>query len=263
MKSINVMKTINTFIVGLCFILPLQTFAFGQALPNFFKKKPQVTEPTPIPPPVTENPTPTPPAQNPPVTTNPSDFQALWSRVSKPHVQSQEWTRIVQDTIVLYGEELLKGSEDMQNFCPQFDRLGTNDRINFWVELIAAMTRYESGFKPTTRYTETTMGTDPITGSQVVSEGLLQLSYQDIRPYPFCDFDFEADRQYALDDIRRSILDPARNLACGTRILNNQIKRRGLIAVSSGAYWAVIKTNSKYNKLEEIKAITNALSFCQ
>lgn len=150
-----------------------------------------------------------------------------------------------------------------------FDRLGSQDRVNFWVELLAAMTKFESSFNPTTRYVESTMGIDPITGKQIVSEGLLQLSYQDeknwknVLPTGVCDFDFEGDKKYAANDIRRSILDPKNNLTCGIGILNRQIQRYDKIAVSTGAYWSVIKTSSSYNHLKEIKAITNALAFCK
>lgn len=150
-----------------------------------------------------------------------------------------------------------------------FDRLGTQDRINFWVELIAAMAKFESSYDPSTRYTESTMGIDPVTGKQVVSEGLLQLSYQDelnwkkVLPAGVCDFDYTGDKKYAQTDIRRSILDPKNNLTCGIGILNRQIERYDKIAVSTGAYWSVIKSGSSYNKLTQIKAITNALSFCK
>lgn len=163
----------------------------------------------------------------------------------------------------------MKGSSDIETFCPMFDRLGTQDRVNFWVELIAAMTKFESGFDPSTRFTETTMGIDPITGKQVVSEGLLQLSYQDetnwkkVLPAGVCDFDYAGDKKYPLTDLRRSILDPQSNLTCGIGILNRQLERYNKIAVSTGAYWSVIKSGSSYNKLTQIRAITNALSFCK
>jgi hypothetical protein len=194
-----------------------------------------------------------------------SSFKALWEG---HNANAAQWTADAQDAIAKYAPDLIKGSNDIATFCPMYDRLGTQDRINFWVQLIAAMTKYESGFNPASRMIETTMGNDPITGKQTASEGLLQLSYSDAKNYRrvvaagVCAFDYSVDKQYAVTDIRRTILDPKTNLACGIGILNRQIQRDHLIAESSNAYWAVIKTNRSSNKLSAIRAITKALSFC-
>lgn len=157
----------------------------------------------------------------------------------------------------------MKGPQDVESFCPMYRRLGSIDQLNFWVQFFAAVAQYESGFDPTSRMTETTMGADPVTGQQVVSEGLLQLSYQDELWWPFCDFDYSADRRYGVKDVRRSILDPEKNLSCGIQILNRQVEKRGAIALSSNVYWAVLKINGKYTKLPEIRSITKKLPFCQ
>lgn len=192
------------------------------------------------------------------------EFKALWSG---KHSDANNWTLHAIDAIERYGDNLLKGSSDMDDFCPMYDRLGHREQVYFWVELVAAMAKFESGFKPTTRYTESTMGTDPITGKQVVSEGLLQLSYQDERNYrkvlpaEVCDFDFDRDQQYALNDIRRTILDPKTNLTCGIAILNRQLLRYGKISIDKGAYWSVLKPNGR--RIPEIRKITQALSFCK
>ncbi|MEK7354917.1 MAG: hypothetical protein AAB250_00610, partial [Bdellovibrionota bacterium] len=158
---------------------------------------------------------------------------------------------------------------DVNDFCPTFSKLVTGDKIDFYVQLVAAMAKYESSFNPALRFTEAAMGTDPVTGVQVVSEGLLQLSYQDeqtyksVAPPGTCDFDHAADRAFPLNDLRRSILDPAANLTCAVVILNRQVEKFNKLAVSTGAYWAVIKTSNASNKLPEIKAITRALPFCK
>ncbi|MES2855924.1 MAG: hypothetical protein V4692_08670, partial [Bdellovibrionota bacterium] len=108
--------------------------------------------------------------------TSPSKFSAVWDT---QNVAAKMWTNYVRDAVQVYGPALMKGSTDIAKFCPAYSKLSTDDKLNFWAQLIAAMSKYESGFKPTTRYVETTMGTDPVTGKQSVSEGLLQLSYQD------------------------------------------------------------------------------------
>jgi hypothetical protein len=185
----------------------------------------------------------------------------LWE---KTRSEGRAWTIHSFDVIDRDGAALLQGATDVQDFCPQFYNLTYNQKVNFWAYLISAITKYESGFNPTSRYVETTMGTDPVTGQQVVSEGLLQLSYQDSRSYTFCnEFDWSVDKNLSPTDPAKSILNPQKNLTCGIRILNYQITKRKAIAIASGAYWAVIKSDSKYSKLTEIKALTTALAFCK
>jgi len=162
---------------------------------------------------------------------------------------------------------------DLANFQPSW--IGKHsDAPNWTIHTRSALRRYSSNhYKPDVRYVEMTMGKDPVTGQQVVSEGLLQLSYQDEPNYRnkipsgTCDFDYQSDRDYPNRDLRRTILDPKINLTCGVAILNHQIKRYGKIAISSGAYWAVIKTTSRYNRLSQIrqmtKSLTKSLTFCQ
>ncbi len=210
--------------------------------------------------------TPKPAATPVPSSSSSTPFKALWDG---KNANATQWTVYAQDAIVRYAPDLLKGADDIETFCPMYDRLGTQDRVNFWVQLIAAMTKYESGFNPASRMVETSMSVDPVTGKQTASEGLLQLSYSDGRNYQrvvangVCDFDFARDKAYGVTDLRRTILDPQTNLTCGIGILNRQIQRDGKIAVSKTAYWAVIKTDRKTNKLAEIRAITKALSFCR
>ncbi len=194
-----------------------------------------------------------------------SGFRALWEG---HNVNASQWTIFAQDAVAKYAPDLIKGANDIASFCPMYDRLGTQDRINFWVQLIAAMSKYESGFNPASRMVETTMSADPITGKQTASEGLLQLSYSDAKNYHgvvasgVCAFDYPVDKRYAASDLRRTILDPKTNLTCAIGILNRQVQRDHMIAESSNAYWAVIKTNRSSNQLSAIRAITKALSFC-
>lgn len=195
----------------------------------------------------------------------PSTFKALWNG---QNANAANWTLYVQQAVSNYGSALVRGPSDVEDFCPNYSRLGTQDRINFWVQMVAAMTKYESGFNPASRMTETTGGIDKVTGRQLASEGLMQLSYEDgknyrsILPTGVCDFDYARDQQYAVTDLRRTILDPKTNLTCAVGILNRQIERDGAIAVGTSAYWAVIKTDRSTNKLSQIRAITKALPFC-
>lgn len=151
--------------------------------------------------------------------------------------------------------EMLTEVKDMDLFCPRYDSLSEDLKINAWGALFSGMSLYESGYSPVSRMQETTMGTDPITKQPVYSEGLLQLSYQDITGWPFCDFDWSQDKYLSPKDPNKTILDPYRNLECGIKIMAQQVHRKGRIALSSGVYWAVLKIDGKYGKVDSIAKI--------
>ena len=131
------------------------------------------------------------------------------------------------------------------------------------------MAYFESGWKPTSRMTETTMGIDPVTGKQVESEGLLQLSYQDVPNYgsvlkfPACKIDWQKDKSLSAIDPKKTILDLYINLECGLRILGSQIKKKGSAILSSGVYWSVLKEGGKYSKVESIIDMITKTGLCR
>lgn len=189
------------------------------------------------------------------------ELTPLWEQATI--AGSQEWSQFSYKTIADSGADLIDGSGDTTNFCPAYFSLAANQKISFWVFLVSAIVRYESNFDPTSRYEETTLGIDPITGDTVMSEGLLQLSYQDSQNYPFCNqFDWNRDKNLAADDPGKTILDPKRNLACGIRILNEQVARTGLIAFDRGNYWSTLMPNGNYSRVARIQALTKQISFC-
>lgn len=175
----------------------------------------------------------------------------------------KEWSKYVHSIIENEAFTLLDGADDMNLFCPRYSSLNKTQKINFWGQLIAAIAKFESSWNPATRYHETTMGTDPITKQPVYSEGLLQLSYQDTQWEKRCEFNWTADRNLAATDPKKTILNPYKNLRCGILILERQLNRAHRITVQTGAYWAVIRTNGRFQKINEIAAITKSLSFCK
>ncbi|WP_413288111.1 hypothetical protein [Bdellovibrio sp. HCB337] len=186
-------------------------------------------------------------------------YPLLWEDA---HNEGKDWTSHVYDIINKETPDLVQGAEDITAFCPRYFQLTTDERINFWGVLISGIVKYESNFDPTNRMHETTMGTDPVTGRPVYSEGLMQLSYQDIRPYPFCEFDWDTDRKLKPNDPNKTILDPYKNLSCGVKILAQQIKNRNRITLTKGVYWSVIKVNGKYSKIPQIAALTRQMPGC-
>ncbi|MGZ3745326.1 MAG: hypothetical protein ACXWRE_16780 [Pseudobdellovibrionaceae bacterium] len=197
---------------------------------------------------------------NPPPALSSKTYPLLWEAA---RAEGKDWTRFVFDLIHHQTPNLIQGSEDMATFCPRYSYLTTDERVNLWGLLISAMAKYESGFNPTSRMQETTMGIDPITQKPVYSEGLLQLSYQDSKAYPFCDeFNWNLDKHLSSQDPRKTILDPYKNLNCGVKILAQQLKNKNRIILSKGVYWSVLKLGGKYNKIKQIAALTKKMPGC-
>lgn len=179
---------------------------------------------------------------------------------------SSSWSNHIYKVIQEEETQMLgqNVADDVETFCPRYRSLNDDQRLNFWGQLFAGMAKYESGWKPTSRMVETTMDDDPVTGKQVASEGLLQLSYQDQLSYRMdCGFDWNKDRYLSDKDPRKTILDPYKNLRCGIKIMARQLKNKRAIALSSGVYWAVLKVNGKYTKIPQISAMTKQLTFCR
>ena len=179
---------------------------------------------------------------------------------------SNAWSKTVYQVIRNEESQMLGQAvaDDVEIFCPNYRSLTDNQRLNFWGQLLAAMSKYESSWNPASYYIESTMGLDPITGRQVASEGLLQLSYQDEKSYGLdCGFDWNLDQQFQNSDTRKTIFNPHFNLRCGIKILARQLKKQRAISTTTGVYWAVLKKNGTYSKVPEISLLTKKLSFCQ
>lgn len=183
----------------------------------------------------------------------------LWDGIQ---IHGKDWSQYLFKVIKNETRTIFETAEDMTYFCPAFHQLNERQQINAIGMLVAAMAKFESQFNPLSRMIEPSLGIDPVTGLQVVSEGLLQLSYQDKLRYPFCNFDWQRDKGLSQLDPARSILNPYLNLGCGVRILADQILRRGLIVIENGAYWAVLRKNGKFEKIKSIASLVQSLSFC-
>lgn len=151
------------------------------------------------------------------------------------------WSKFVFQTIDKLFDSSFSLCQDITTFRRNYDQLNRTQKINVWGELISAISKFESGWNPTSRMVED-MGKDPVTGNQVASEGLLQLSYQDGPNYKNkveipCKFDWNADKPLFEEnpkDPKITILDPYKNLEFGIGILAYQIKRTRKIILKRG-----------------------------
>jgi hypothetical protein len=182
---------------------------------------------------------------------------------SSSHPERTQWSEYLQNIISTDWKSLLTGASDMTTFCPKYDSLNDDQKANAWAQLFAGIAKFESGWSPTSRMQETTMGTDPVTGLPIYSEGLLQLSYQDTQWATWCQFDWSADKSLSVSSSKKTILDPYLNLYCGVGIMARQIKNKGRIVISSGVYWAVIRSGGTYQHINEIASIVSALPICK
>lgn len=144
----------------------------------------------------------------------------------------------------------------MNTFCPNWSKLSATDRRQFWSSLLWSIAGPESERNRTLIYLEDTMDTDPVTGYQVRSEGLLQLSYQDVPNYgyrggdiswtqdkSFAKADYDAKKKYG--NSARTILDAYANINLGLWIMRKHLEDfnpNQNLEDALGKYWYVMQS---------------------
>ena len=156
-----------------------------------------------------------------------------------------------------WSEQLLKSiaaakqsldEANVEAFLPGYGQLDLASQIKFWAELVIAIAWFESKWNPNDIYHEPA----PL---NVDSVGLLQLSYEDAKPYHL----------EPLDRTEKSLQDPLVNLRCAVTILATLVSQNKVVEYSSGKkfggasrYWSVIRQG---HHVDEIRArVKDALS---
>jgi hypothetical protein len=204
-------------------------------------------------------PTPTPTPSTPSTSTGSSTTDTTTSTTYKPEALSWEssshperaaWSTAAIQAVTTYFTQLDK-AKDVTSFCPNYNSLSKDQRINLWADIFASDAYYECGWDPTEYSVDVGTSNDKDTWSV----GLLQLSVVDQQSYGF-NFGFNfADLQ-----------DPAKNLQLGAAIMAKQITKYGVILIpvgGSGLYWATLHPGGKYDASASIEKMTKKLSFCQ
>ena len=186
--------------------------------------------------------------------------QATFEYIFKNRLKESDYIYyVIQSHFIIFDN-----AKDTIKFCPKYKSLSVENKRLAHAEIILGIIYRESGYKPTSRMVETTMSTDPVTGKQVASEGYLQLSYQDIPNYGSivkgCGIDWNKDKNLAVNDPKKTILDGMINLNCGLKIYVNQLNKKGLITIKpgNGLYWAVISDGGKYTQVPWIASRVQA-----
>ena len=176
---------------------------------------------------------------------------AAWSE----HNVDGSWTRATETAVSQSGLTRAVPS-DIKEFCPRYQQLSTKERRKFWVGLLSAMAKPESGFRPEISYQERFKDGK---GKRVISRGLLQISIESAN-----------QKRYDCDIPHAGLLhDPIVNLSCGVKILAKWVKEDGVIAskVKSGThkggrrYWSTLRQQTGH--LETIRNFTRDLPICR
>lgn len=135
-----------------------------------------------------------------------------------------------------------------KEICPK------GESVNYrsaWISYWKAIAKAESSFNRTSQYLEN-LGIDSVTKKQVKSEGLFQLSYQDEKGYPACDFDWESDKLKQERDATKTIFNPKKQFVCAMAIAAKLFTRypNGHPAWGNplGAYWSTARKGKNGEK---------------
>lgn len=120
--------------------------------------------------------------------------------------------------------------------------MSATDKRAYWAYFFQALAGAEAGLnaKSNVLHSDANPLDDSVTGRKTRCEGLLQLTYQDEKRYG-CNFDWKTDRRLPWDDPRKTILQPENNLACGIKILDNQIIAQRKPLLTGSSYWATLR----------------------
>lgn len=178
------------------------------------------------------------------------------------------WSQTIREVIDDEWKRSFSAASDGKRLCFNYYDMPTDKQKQVVAELIVAMAKYESGWDPKKRLKEPVSdfpNGDAITGKPVYSEGLLQLSYQDVKWHPYCNaIDWTKDKNKLATDHTRTILSPTINLNCGAQILARQIRTRGTFYTTTNYYWSVLRIGGKWGKTNEITSyIKKAVPSCR
>ncbi len=194
------------------------------------------------------------------IPTDPPVVTDLPNAPAKSPVRTSEekWPKEFDEAIreAVTPELLSASSSVMKIYCPKWAKLSEIEKRQFYADVLYGVARYESNYNPISLFYEKDLPRDEVTGQLCISEGLLQLSYQDEK-WAHCGFNYALDKAKHADDLvnrnkrlswdslhpDKTILDPIRNLTCGIKIFSFRMKRNPTkeFQANMGAYWSTIR----------------------
>lgn len=175
-------------------------------------------------------------------TAPPTPIAVEKSELGERNNWNPDWDRLIEKAV---PAELLspRREREVKSLCPRFKYMSETDKRAFWAYFFQALAGAEAGLTPTTdvRHAEPEVAVvDSVTKRMVRSEGLLQLTYMDGPRYG-CDFDWDKDKELPEHDPAKTILQPANNLLCGVKILDNQLVVQHKPLLSKSSYWVTLR----------------------
>ncbi len=100
--------------------------------------------------------------------------KVLWDNRS----YTANWSKMAKSLVLDNARVFIENPpSDIKEYCPKYEEKSDEDRAEFWVHLMAAISKYESNFQPGRINDESAFGN----GLEVVSRGLLQISYSSVQ----------------------------------------------------------------------------------
>lgn len=115
------------------------------------------------------------------------------------------WTPTLNEQIT-YNLKNFDRASDVENYCTNYHKMTDDSKIKFWSRLAIDIAGFESGFDPSQKTYEPSLG--------VYSIGLFQLSKEDA--WPWCD--------------ENHLTNPIINLKCAIPAMAQLVSQDGLIA---------------------------------
>lgn len=183
------------------------------------------------------------------------------------HPERKLWSQYLYS---LVNEHLdsLDMADDMNQFCQNYKDLNRDQQVEAWSAVFVGIAKWESSWSPT-NHTYEDQGIDVITNLPVYSDGLLQLSYQDMTTNStndYCPFTWDKDKQLPEFDVHRSIYNPYINLWCGVKTLADIVKADKSINhnTNGNGYWSTLAlTGYTHSKVKSIgHEVSKTLPYC-
>lgn len=185
---------------------------------------------------------------------------------SSSHPERELWSQYEYSVINTVFDQL-DAAQDIKRFCPKYEKLTREQKVETWAQLFVGISYWETGYDPMNHTLEPGQGTDDVTNLPVYSDGLLQLSYDDMDDDgsgQYCHFDWAKDKTLAENDIHRTVFNPYINLFCGIHIMAQQVDNYKVAAPASKvAYWSTLTSDSTlHNRVSRVRRTVGNLPFC-
>ena len=156
--------------------------------------------------------------------------------------------KMIGDAIDKHGANLTSGPvAGIEEYCPNYASMTPQQRKVFWTRYMTGVAQYESSCNPESAMNETAWcrehgldcfkNKDDVTGGDIWSEGLFQLSYGSERRRA----NSAGDGTCYFDPSKKDIRDPVKNTNCAIFILNQDLGSSGSIGGAT-RYWSVARS---------------------